>query len=142
MKNTLSLPKPSHRWLTAAIALVAAMGSATAAYGQVSTPIADAVQSSGLSGGNRASACGNLSASPNQTLQVTEAFASVNISLQGEGQLTLLIEGPGGFSECRTTAGSEGQINAPGLLNQGVYSIYVGNEANAQTPYTLSIRQN
>lgn len=141
MKTTRLRPKLYDRWLAVAIALVAAAGSATAAYGQVSTPIAEAVQSSGLSGGERASACGNLPAVPSQTLQVTEAFASVDISLQGEGQLTLLIEGPGGFSECRTRS-SEGQISAPGLLNQGVYSIYVGNEANAQTPYTLSIRQN
>lgn len=107
------------------------------------TPLASPVQSSGLSGGSRASACGFLPTTANQQIQVTEAFSSLNIEVTGEGKLTLLIEGPNGFSECVTTDRfSEGYINAPGLLNQGLYNIYVGNENSVQTQYTLTISQN
>ncbi|HEY9737666.1 MAG TPA: hypothetical protein V6D06_15335 [Trichocoleus sp.] len=132
------------RWVALPLVLVStlSLGSAARAQGLM-TPLSEPAQQSGVSGGSQPSACGNLPAAPTQTLQVTETFASVDITLQGEGALTLLITGPGGFSECRTTDRfNAGQINAPGLLNQGVYSIYVGNESSAQTPYTLSIRQN
>lgn len=132
------------RWLALPLALAATLATGHAVRAEaLMTPLTDAVQLSGVSGGSRASACGYLSDAPSQTLQVTEAFASLDITLQGEGSLTLLIEGPSGFSECRMLSGSGGnQISAPGLLNQGVYSLYVGNEGTAQTPYTLSIRQN
>lgn len=131
-------------WLAVPLALVSMMSAVSAAKaGVTTTPLASPIQVSGMSGGSQGSACGNLPATPSQTLQVTETFASFEIALQGEGQLTLFIQGPGGFSECRTTARfSDGRITSPGLLNQGVYNIYVGNEAAAQTPYTLSISQN
>lgn len=109
----------------------------------VSTPLAAPIQTNGLSGGPQSSACGYIAAAPSQTIRVTESFASLNVSLQGEGSLTLLIEGPNGFSECRKTDQfNAGQISAPGILDQGVYTLRVGNESTAQTPYTLSISQN
>lgn len=136
--------KSQLRWLALPLALASAISFNPVAQAQgLVTPLSEPMEQSGLSGGSQPSACGNLPAAPSQTLHVTESFASVDITLQGEGALTLLITGPGNFSECRTTDRfNAGQINAPGLLNQGVYSIYVGNESSAQTPYTLSIRQN
>lgn len=144
MKTGLLHLKSQLRWLAVPLALVSALSLSPAARAQgLVTPLSGSSEQSGLSGGGQSSACGNLPAAPSQTLHVTEAFAAIDITLQGEGALTLLITGPGGFSECRTTDRfNAGQINAPGLLNQGVYSIYVGNESGAQTPYTLSIRQN
>ncbi|MBD0336535.1 MAG: hypothetical protein ICV62_13685 [Cyanobacteria bacterium Co-bin13] len=139
------LPQPSQfRWLAIPLALASVAGVATTAYSQsLTTPLSGTVQVNGVSGGSQSSACGNLPAAPSQTLQVTEAFASLDIALQGEGKVTLLIQGPGGFSECRTTDRfSDGRITSPGLLNQGLYNIYVGNETAAQTPYTLTISQN
>jgi hypothetical protein len=131
-------------WRTVPLALVSVISAATAAFaGVAASPLAGPIQVSGMSGGSQSSACGNLPAAPSQTLQVTESFASFDIALQGEGQITLFIQGPGGFSECRTTDRfSDGRITSPGLLNQGTYNIYVGNETAAQTPYTLSISQN
>ncbi|HEY9880178.1 MAG TPA: hypothetical protein V6D29_17110 [Leptolyngbyaceae cyanobacterium] len=109
----------------------------------VSTPLSAAVQTNGMSGGPQSSACGYIPTTPSQTVRVTESFASLNVSLQGEGSLTLLIQGPNGFNECRKTDQfNAGQISAPGVLDQGTYSLYVGNESTAQTPYTLSISQN
>ena len=73
---------------------------------------------------------------------MTEAFASLNIQLQGEGDVTLYIEGPNDFFECLTMDRfSDGQIQAPGVLNQGTYRIYVGSPSEAQPGYTLSISQ-
>ncbi|MBD0267744.1 MAG: hypothetical protein ICV77_05550 [Cyanobacteria bacterium Co-bin8] len=139
------LVQPSQvRWLAIPLALASVFSMAPTARSQaLMTPLSGTVQVSGLSGGSQSSACGNLPAAPSQTLQVTETFASLDIALQGEGKVTLFIQGPGGFSECRTTDRfNDGRITSPGLLNQGVYSIYVGNETAAQTPYTLSISQN
>ncbi|HEY9762272.1 MAG TPA: hypothetical protein V6D07_07075 [Trichocoleus sp.] len=118
-------------------------GASAQAQTVVSTPLAAAVQTNGLSGGPQSSACGYIPTAPSQTVQVTESFASLDVNLQGQGSLTLLIQGPNGFSECRTMDQfNAGQISAPGVLDQGTYTLYVGNEGTAQTPYTLSISQN
>lgn len=132
------------RWLMVPAVILTASLTAFAAQAQGSrqTPLADPIQLSGLAGGNQASSCGFLPAAPNQVLQVTEEFASFDIQVQGEGPLTLYIEGSNGFSECITTDRfSNGQIQAPGLLNQGIYNIYVGSQGQTQPSYTLLIQQ-
>jgi hypothetical protein len=143
-------PKQGNRWnarlsaIALPLAVVSALLTSTVARGEtLATPLREVVQITGLSGGDQPSACGFLPERPSLVLTVTEPFASLEATLQSEGNVTLFIEGPGDFSECRTTDRfNPGTINAPGVLNQGVYRVYVGNESSTQTPYTLSIRQN
>ncbi len=81
--------------------------------------------------------------SPVQNLQVNEDFASLDIEVSGESGVTLYIEGANGFMECFTTDNLSGSsIDAPGLLNRGSYSLYVGNNNQVTTTYSLTIRQN
>lgn len=136
MKDKLS-------WLLP-LAIAALSLNPLAAHGQSlrQTPLTEPIQLSGLAGGAQSSSCGFLPATPDQLLQVTEPFASFDIQVEGEGDFTLYIEGANGFSECLTTDRfSGGQLQAPGLLNQGTYRIYVGSQSATQTPYTLSIQQ-
>jgi hypothetical protein len=106
------------------------------------TPLSSTVEVRGTSGGPQASSCGQIASSPNQRLQVTEPFASIDISVQSSGDYTLFIQGPNGFSECVLAHDfSDGTIESPGVLNQGTYEIYVGNRSGASQPFTLRIQQ-
>jgi hypothetical protein len=105
------------------------------------TPLAQPLQTSGSAVPNQPSACGYLTAEATQVLQVQEDFVAVNITTSGSTGLTLFITGPNGFSECHTTSDAAGTINAPGLLNQGRYSFYIGNANPGATTYQLTISQ-
>jgi hypothetical protein len=128
--------------LTAAMITTTLSVAAAQAEPLQQTPLNTPIEISGLTGGQENSSCGYLPSTPDQTLRVTEPFASFDIQVAGEGDMTLLIEGPDGFRECLTTDRfSNGQISAPGLLNQGVYKLYVGSQEPRQASYTLSIKQ-
>lgn len=135
--------KPNLSWLLPlAIAILSLNPLEARGQSLRQTPLAEPIQLSGIADGNQASSCGFLATTPDQLLQVTEPFASFDIQVAGEGNFTLYIEGANGFSECLTTDRfSGGQLQAPGLLNQGIYSIYVGSQSADQTPYTLTIEQ-
>lgn len=118
-----------------------AMGASVAsAQPTAQTPLSQPVQTSGSVTPSRSSSCGVLGDSAVQVLQVTQDFAAVDIAVNGTSGLTLLIQGSNGFSECHT--GGNGTINAPGLLNQGTYSFFVGNSSQTPTNYNLTIREN
>jgi hypothetical protein len=106
------------------------------------TPLAQPLQVSGSVNPTRSSSCGLLPDSPTQLLQVNQEFVSLDITVTGSGGLTLLIQGPNGFSECHRASGSSGTIHAPGLLSQGSYAFYVGNSSPVLTSYSLTIGQN
>ncbi|HIK46837.1 MAG TPA: hypothetical protein IGR64_18475 [Leptolyngbyaceae cyanobacterium M65_K2018_010] len=125
-----------------AIALTLAWGGAGLAQPVAQTPLPEPVQTSGTVNPGQSSNCGFIPSAATQVLQVNEDFASVNITVSGSGGLTLLIQGPGGFTECHTTSGPTANINAPGLLNRGSYSFYVGNANQVPTSYSLTISQN
>ncbi len=96
----------------------------------------------GKSGGDKSSDCGNIAATPNQIIEVTEPLPYVRFSVQSEGQPTLLIQGPGGRRFCvlaDTEAGESPEVS--GYWEAGKYSVYVGDRASGQHPYTLSISQ-
>ena len=95
-----------------------------------------------MSGGGQSSSCGFIANTPSQVLQVTEAFAPLDIRVTSTGDFTLFISGPNGFNECVMANNyDQGVINAPGLLNQGAYSIFVGDRNGQSNPYNLSIEQ-
>lgn len=102
----------------------------------------DPVVVRGTSGGEKSSDCGNIAATPNQVIEVPEPLPYVRFSVQSEGQPTLLIEGPGGRRFCvlaDTEAGESPEVS--GYWEAGKYSVYVGDRAQSQHPYTLSISQ-
>ncbi|MBD2113679.1 MULTISPECIES: hypothetical protein [Cyanophyceae] len=124
-----------------AAALALALGTGVASAQSVAqTPLSQPIQTSGSVNPSRPSSCGVLGDGAVQVLQVNQDFAAVDIAVNGTSGLTLLIQGSNGFSECHTGGG--GTINAPGLLNQGTYSFFIGNSSPTSTSYSLTIREN
>jgi len=124
-----------------AAAFTLALGTGVASAQPVAqTPPSQPVQTSGSVNPSRPSSCGVLGDGAVQILQVNQDFAAVDIAVSGTSGLTLFIQGNNGFSECHTGGG--GAINAPGLLNQGTYSFFIGNGSQAPTSYNLTIREN
>lgn len=124
-----------------AAALALAFGTGVASAQPVAqTPLSQPVQASGSVNPSRASSCGVLGDGAVQVLQVNQDFAAVDIAVSGTAGLTLFIQGNNGFSECHTGGG--GAINAPGLLNRGTYSFFIGNNSQIPTSYNLTIREN
>lgn len=122
-------------------AFTLALGTGVASAQPVAqTPLSQPIQTSGSVNPNRPSNCGVLGDGAVQVLQVNQDFAAVDIAVSGTSGLTLLIQGNNGFSECHTGGG--GAINAPGLLNRGTYSFFIGNSNQAPTSYNLTIREN
>jgi hypothetical protein len=124
-----------------AAALALALGTGVASAQPVAqTPLSQPVQTSGSVNPSRPSSCGVLGDGAVQILQVNQDFAAVDLAVSGTTGLTLLIQGSNGFSECHTGGG--GAINAPGLLNRGTYSFFIGNSSQTPTSYNLTIREN
>ncbi|MEO1621655.1 MAG: hypothetical protein AAFU53_11570 [Cyanobacteria bacterium J06632_3] len=106
------------------------------------TPLSAPVEITGRTGGRESSACGNIDTNTSQTIRVTESFASLSFEVQSEGDYTLLITGPDGFRECVFAHNYDGGvIQAPGLLNRGLYEVHVGDRKGESHPYTMSITQ-
>ncbi len=95
----------------------------------------------GTSGGAKSSDCGNIAAAPNQVIQVTESLPYLRLSVQSDGQPTLLINGPGGRFCVLGDSYPGGNPEISGYWKAGRYSVYVGDRAQGQHPYTLSISQ-
>lgn len=95
----------------------------------------------GTSGGAKNSDCGNIAATPNQVIHVTESLPYLRLSVETAGEPTLLIEGPGGRFCVLADSYSGGKPEISGYWQEGKYSLYVGDRAKAQHPYTLSISQ-
>lgn len=95
----------------------------------------------GTSGGEKSSDCGNIAATPNQIIQVTEPLPYLRLSVESAGKPTLLIDGPGGRFCVLADSYSGGQPEISGYWQSGKYSLYVGDRAQDRHPYTLSISQ-
>lgn len=121
---------------------VLTIGSAAKAQSVTRTPLSAPVELTGQSGGAESSTCGNINPATGQVVRITEPFASLDFKVQSQGDYTLLITGPSGFRECVFAHNYDGGvIQAPGLLNQGEYQVYVGDRRGESHPYTLSISQ-
>lgn len=118
------------------------VGSAASAQSVARTPLTAPIEMTGVSGGRESSVCGNINRTAGQTINVTEMFASLSFEVESTGDYTLLITGPNGFRECVFAHNYDGGvIQAPGLLNQGQYQVYVGDRKGESHPYTMSITQ-
>ncbi|MEL6604422.1 MAG: hypothetical protein AAFP20_14490 [Cyanobacteria bacterium J06614_10] len=125
-----------------ALAAVLSVGPAVQAQSVTRTPLDSPLELTGQSGGRESSACGNIDRSAGQVIEVTESFASLSFEVESEGDYTLLITGPDGFRECVFAHNYDGGvIQAPGLLNQGEYKVFVGDRSGESHPYTMSITQ-
>jgi len=103
----------------------------------------DPLEFKGTSGGAQTSKnCGMVGTAPNHVISLGANFNYLRFNLRSEGgQPTLLIQSPSGSSCVQADSFSGGTIQAPGYWERGTYSIYVGDRAGGQHPYTLSVTQ-
>lgn len=129
--------------LATALATLTLTPGAAVAQPAAQTPLDQPIQQSGSVDPSHSGSCGFLPTTPVQTLQVNEDFASLDIKVTGDSGITLYIEGSNGFMECFTTDNLSGStIDAPGLLNRGNYSLFIGNNNPVATSYNLTVHQN
>ncbi|MDZ7962743.1 MAG: hypothetical protein RMY34_33570 [Aulosira sp. DedQUE10] len=95
----------------------------------------------GNSGGSVQSNCGNITAAPSQVIQVKESLPYLRVTVESQGQPTLLIDGPGGRFCVQADSYSGGKAEMSGFWLAGEYSFYVGESSKRQYSYTLSISQ-
>jgi hypothetical protein len=127
--------------LPAAIALAVGLPSAAIAN-PVQTPLNTAVVLNGNVSGGQSGQCGFVAGTPTQVVQVTEDFTALRFSVQGSGEPTLLVTGPGGRSQCvMADRFSAGTVAIPGVWERGTYSVFVGDRNQGSHPFTLSITQ-
>lgn len=125
-----------NQWVVLPTAIAATFALATFATAQVQTPLASTVSTSGNSGQVQ-SQCGFIADAPSQVLVVNQA-TPLRFKVQSQGQPTLWIQGP--VNRCVMADGAAGgTIEVPGVWEKGTYSVFVGNQAQAGQPYTLSI---
>jgi hypothetical protein len=101
----------------------------------------DPITLTGKSGGTTKSNCGNISSTPSQVIQVTESVPYLRLTVEGSGQPTLLLDGPGGKFCVLADNYSGGKPEITGFFKAGSYSLHVGDLSQAQYNYTLSISQ-
>jgi hypothetical protein len=125
-----------NNWMLLPTAIAATLAMAAIAAAEVQTPLAAAVTVSGNSGQVQ-SQCGFIANAPAQVVVVNQP-TPLRFKVEGQGQPTLWIRGP--VDRCVMADGfSGGKIEVPGIWESGTYSVYVGNQAQAGQPYTLSI---
>jgi len=95
----------------------------------------------GTSGGTKSSDCGYVSATPSQVIQVTQPISYLRFAVQSAGQPTLLIDGPGGRFCSLADTYSQKPAQISGFWSPGTYAVYVGDRAQGQHTYQLSISQ-
>ncbi|MGB3695346.1 MAG: hypothetical protein WA865_22375 [Spirulinaceae cyanobacterium] len=96
---------------------------------------------SGMSGGSVNSGdCGSVADTPNQVINVTERIDYMRVSVEAEGQPTLIVDGPSGRF-CLLPDSFSGKPEMSGLFTEGVYKISVGDLSGAQHSFQLSISQ-
>ncbi|MBD1822017.1 hypothetical protein H6F51_05835 [Cyanobacteria bacterium FACHB-DQ100] len=133
----------SLRWSIFPTAIAAVLAISGMAAGQMVSvsPNTQPITLNGTSGGTKkdSSCAGFTSDQPNHTVQVT-ADSNLRFTLQGSGQPTLLITGAQGQAFCvQADRLSNGKVEIPGRWTRGTYSVFVGDRAQSQNPYTLSI---
>jgi hypothetical protein len=109
---------------------------------QVTSPLwKDPIILNGKSGGSLLSKCGYLSKSTNHVMEITEALPYLRLSIESEGNPTLLVDGPGGRFCVLTDNYTHGKPELSGYWPAGKYLIYVGELSKQQYSYTLTVSQ-
>ncbi len=126
-----------------ALTLILAVAGVARSQGlQLAPGFQEPLTLSGTSGGpNNSGDCGNVAVAPNFVIQVTQDLPYWRLRLQSTGAPTLLIQGPAGrFCVLPQSAGA-GNLEFSGFGNQGTYAIFVGDRAQGQHPFSLSVSQ-
>ncbi|NJL88104.1 MAG: hypothetical protein HC886_22460 [Leptolyngbyaceae cyanobacterium SM1_1_3] len=134
--------KRFNRWMIVPATAAALVSMTGVAFSQtvVQTPLQSATTVSLTSGGAQSS-CGNFG-NEALSLRITESFASVTVRVENpSADTTLYITGPNNFTECKRP-NTQGVVEAPGVLNQGTYTVYVGDRAGNSQVHTVSVSQN
>ncbi|MTJ08594.1 hypothetical protein [Anabaena sp. UHCC 0204] len=100
----------------------------------------DPMNLTGQSGGVIKTDCGHIPTIPSQVIEVTESLPYLQLTVESEGQATLLIDGPGGRF-CVLSDDAENRPKLSGYWTKGKYSVYVGELSRRNYNYTLSISQ-
>lgn len=123
--------------------ILATAGAVRSEALQIAPGFKEPLSVSGTSGGpNNSGDCGNIAATPNLVIQVGEDLPYWRIRVQTAGAPTILIQGPTGRFCVLPESAAAGNLEFSGFGNKGTYSIFVGDRAQGQHPYTLSITQN
>ncbi|MBD2361350.1 hypothetical protein H6G36_09195 [Anabaena minutissima FACHB-250] len=86
--------------------------------------------------------CGNITATPNQVIRVTEALPYLRVTAKSPvGKTTLLIYGPGGRFCVMADSLSDSYPELSGYWIPGDYSVNVGNLSHKEYSYTIEISQ-
>ena len=127
--------------LTLGIILTAA-GAVRSQPLQIAPGFREPLSVSGVSGGpNNSGDCGFVAQGPNHVIEVTQDLPYRRIAVQTAGAPSLMIQGPRGrFCVLPANAGA-GNVEFSGYGDKGTYTIFVGDRAQGQHPYSLSITQ-
>jgi len=106
---------------------------------EISANSPDPLTLSGTAGGQRQSDCGFIPNTPSETLRLTQAFPFLRLKVDGPRSVTLLVDGPGGRFCILRDQMSNGQLEMSGYWGPGNYNIYIGDSANAQSSYVLTV---
>lgn len=134
-------------WIVVPTGLVAVLTSITLVSAEP-LPITpnfkpDPIVLTGISGGKKNSqGCGKIGEEPNHVIRLSDDFKYLRFSVEGEGDLTLLIEPPSGPPSCILyDSAAGGKIQSSGLWESGIYRISIGDRSGQNHNYTLSITQ-
>ncbi len=134
-------------WIVVPTALVAILTSITLVSADP-LPITpnfkpDPIVLTGISGGAKDSqGCGKIGEQPNHVIRLSNNFKYLRFSVEGEGDLTLLIESPSGSRSCVLyDSAAGGKVQSSGFWEIGTYLIYIGDRSGQKHNYTLSITQ-
>ncbi len=101
----------------------------------------DPITLTGMSGGTVKTDCGAISTTPSQVIDVTDPFPYLQLTVESEGQPTLLVNGPGGRFCVLSNDDHKSKPKLSGYWTAGKYSVYVGELSKQNYKYTLSISQ-
>ncbi|MEG3846678.1 hypothetical protein QT971_14885 [Microcoleus sp. herbarium19] len=109
---------------------------------QIAPGFREPLSVSGVSGGpNNSGDCGFVSQGPNQVIEVTQDLPYWRIAVQTAGAPSLMIQGPRGRFCVLPANAAAGNVEFSGYGDKGTYVIFVGDRAQGQHPYSLSITQ-
>jgi hypothetical protein len=133
---------PLH-WLHRLMLPTLCVGSVLAAIVAVGAPVVISSQSKpmtvqGTSQDSVKSDCGFIPKVPSQRLQLQDSLPYLLLQVKGDGQPTLLVDGPGGRF-CILSDQSNTTPKMSGFWAAGTYAIYVGDRTPSPHAYTLTI---
>lgn len=122
--------------------ILAAAGAVRSQPLQIAPGFPEPLNVSGVSGGpNNSGDCGFVSQGPNQVIEVTQDLPYWRIAVQTAGAPSLMIQGPRGRFCVLPANAAAGSVEFSGYGDKGTYVIFVGDRAQGQHPYSLSISQ-